>query len=114
MTWLSRILEFVRSEYLTLWWVLVACYGVTYAFAWIFAHIGTPGRTIVYRCRVAWAWGFAIHLLLVMVVTYLWWQKFGMFKAFWSYLPLYCVLGLVDVLCIGKFLAGLNDYTSYR
>lgn len=114
MDWFKSALDYGKSDYLKLFWVLVGCYVlVAYFTALIFAHIGRPARTLVHRCRKAWAWGFGFHLVLTLVITYLWWQKFGLFKSFWGYMPFYLFLVFVDLVFIGKFLAGLGEYESY-
>lgn len=114
MEWLKLVLDYGKSDYLKLWWVLVGCYVVVaYFTALIFAHIGRPGRTLVHRCRQAWAWGFGFHLMLTLIIGYYWWQKFGVFKSFWYYMSLYILLVMVDLVFIGKLWAGLSEYERY-
>jgi len=113
MEWLKHFFDYFKSDYLKLWWILLAGYVVAYVTALVFAHIGKPGRTLVYRCRLAWAWGFGFHLILTLILIYLWWQKFGFFKSFWSYMPFYLFLAFVDLVFISKFRAGLVEYETY-
>lgn len=104
MAWLNDILTFLKSDYLHLWWLLVAGCLVCYGFAWVLATAGRQG-TIVQRCRRAWAWAFVVHLVAVFGVTVFWWQRFGFFKSFYVFLPFYVALGLIDLILVAKLFA---------
>lgn len=104
MTWLNDILAFFKSDYLHLWWLLVAGYLVSYGLAWALATAGRLG-TIVQRCRHAWAWAFCVHLAAVVGLTIFWWQRFGFFKSFYFFLAFYVILGMVDLILAAKLFA---------
>lgn len=105
MTWLKDILTFLFSPYLHLWWLLVAGYLGCWALAWALATVGRHGITIVQRCRQAWAWAFGAHLVAVVGLTVFWWQRFGLFKSFYVFITFYCVLAVIDLILVAKFVA---------
>lgn len=111
MAWLNDILNFVKSDYLSLWWLLVAGYLVCYGLAWILASAGRQG-SIAQRCRQAWAWSFALHFVAVVALAILWWQKFGVFRSFYVFLSFYVVLGLIDLILAAKLFTGSRAVTS--
>jgi hypothetical protein len=108
MTWPKDTLTFLKSDYLHMWWLLLALYLLCYGMAWVLATVGQRDTT-VQRCRQAWAWAVFIHLITVVALTLVWWQTFGVFRSFFSFLPLYLGLGLIDLVCVTKlFMASRN------
>jgi hypothetical protein len=101
MTWLKLL----ASPYLHLWWGLFLGYLVCWGVAWALATAGRHGTNIVQRCRQAWALVFGVHLLFVIGLTGVWWQRFGYFKNFIGFLLCYLLLVLIDLILLVKLRA---------
>ncbi|MEI7901373.1 MAG: hypothetical protein WCK89_14075 [bacterium] len=111
----SAVTEYLRSEYLSFLWVLLALYLLVWLLALIFSYYRTPGEnsTYVALCRNSWAVAFGIHLFLSMMAIIIWVRQNGDFDTFWAFLAPYIVVATVDALFVLVALNAASKAKSY-
>ena len=95
-------------------WLLLLGYALTYAVAFLLARAGRTDRTILFRCRRAWAIALLVHLLAVTGVTIKWFAQYGYFASFWSYFPWYLAMLILDAYVIAAAVLTIDHFASYQ
>lgn len=111
---LAALKAYFGSGYLeyALW--LFVGYLIAYGLAVLLARAGPTHRTIIFRCRWAWAIAVTVHVLIVTGVTIKWYYQYGYFHSFWSYFPWYLGMLLLDVYIVASAVLQIDRFASYQ
>ena len=114
MQWLKDLLVLLKSEYLELFWWLLAGYAVSYLLAHLMARtLRRTGYTLVYRCRQAWGVALLTHALGTVGVAGYWYAHNGLFPSFWRFFSFYLVMLILDLVLVVYLVASRNRYADY-
>lgn len=112
---LSRLKTYLASDYLRYaWCLLVFGYAMAYAIAYLIARAGHSDKTLLCRCRRAWAIALIFHALVVAGTTIKWITEYGYFPSFWLYFPWYIGMLLIDGFVIVASLSSADRFTTYE
>ncbi len=116
MQWLKDRWMDLGSDYLHLFWWLVAGYVLAYLIAHVIARAGGPGEhTIVYRCRNAWGIVLFVHALISSAFVVNWYlQNGGQFASFWRFFPFYLTMLIVDLIFAFVSFVSRQRYANYH
>ena len=111
---LNQLKDYFVSGYLAhALWLLFLGYGATYALAFLLARTGGTDRTVLFRCRRAWAIALLLHCLATTGVTIHWFLQYGYFHSFWSFFPWYLGMFILDVYLIVMTLMTIDRVANY-
>jgi len=109
-----KLNAYFASDYLRhAWWLLLLGYPLAYALVFILARAGPIDRTVIFRCRRAWATGMFLHALLVVGFAIRWLVLYGYFSSFWCYFPWYFGMGFLDAYVILAAMHSINRFAHY-
>jgi hypothetical protein len=113
MQWWQKIADVLGSQYLLLWWILVALYPALYGLARGWIGTGHGRTTIVFRCRQAVGFLFLVHLVATSGVLAYWWSNYSASKNAGFYLALYVLLAVFDIFGMLSQLLGNSRFQTY-
>lgn len=110
---ITKLKAYLVSPHLHFAWALVLLYLLVFGLAYLLARAGRSDRTILFRCRRAWAVALILHALFVTSLTIKWLLDYGYFPSFWSYFPWYLGMLIVDGYLIAAAMTSLGRFASY-